>query len=124
MLDLSPEERKELRSRRINAARQLIALAAVAAIIYLFPVHGNLHGALSRTGGDWLVLALGLFVAYLVGLDVRSGVSRIGTYAMGDKFAYMRSADPVGYWFMIAFHAAVAGGMVLGSVGDLLGFWR
>src|SRR5437763_11570160 len=121
MLDRSPEERKELRTRRINAVRQLIALAAVAAIVYLFPIHGNLHGTLSRTGEDWLIFAFGLFLAYLVVLDVLSGVSRIGTYAMGEKFAYMRSADPVGYWFMIAFHSAVAGAMVIGSLVELLG---
>ena len=124
MLDLSPQERKELRTRKINAARQLIALAAVAAIVFLLPIRGNLHGTLSRTAEDWLLLPLGLYVAYLVALDVRSGVSRIGTYAMGDKYAYMRSADPIGYWFMIVLHGAVAAGMVIGSLGDLLGFWR
>lgn len=81
--------------------------------------------SLTRTGTDLLVLAESVSVAYLALMDIRSGVSWIGTLSRGDsRTAYTRSADPVGYWILIALHAGLATGMFIGSLGELLGFWH
>lgn len=78
---------------------------------------------LSSTEYDCLYLFGSLFLAYLVLLDIRSGVSRFGR-VLFDKFAYTRSSDPVGYWILIAFHCALAAGVFIASCGDMLGFWN
>jgi hypothetical protein len=87
--------------------------------------------ARSGRGGEWAVLAFGLAFGHHVASEIQRGVTlpmpeksilpRTYGYPRG---AYVRSADPVGFWVLIALKGAIAATAVVFSLGELLGFWN
>ena len=41
-----------------------------------------------------------------------------------DSPSHLRSTDPIGFWIVIAFKAAIAIWAVVGTLGELLRFWK
>lgn len=81
-----------------------------------------------RRARAWDVLAFGLSYAHHVTSDVQRGMtSPDGRTTKGPygypRSAYVRSADPVGFWALIALKGSVAIAAVLIALGELFGFW-
>lgn len=82
-------------------------------------------GRVSKGEGDWAFFALVfLFGVHLVH-DVRRGRTQIPSRGGDDpRYDYVRSADPIGFWILIALQGAVAAAIAVGAIGDLLGLWK
>jgi hypothetical protein len=46
------------------------------------------------------------------------------THALKDPTDYLRSADPIGFRIVISFKAAISIAVVVGTLGELLHFWK
>jgi hypothetical protein len=83
-----------------------------------------------RAARGWDLLVLGLFFAHHVASDVERGLTlppdgrtQVDPYGYPAS-AYVRSADPIGFWVLIALKGALAAAAVFIALGDLLGFWN
>jgi hypothetical protein len=73
---------------------------------------------------DWAISTLGVFYALHLATDVRRGRTSIQPYRYDPRYDYVRSADPVGFWILIAIQGALAAATIFGYLGDLLGLWH
>lgn len=99
----------------------LLAAAALLALSYVV-AHST-----SRRIAALAAMATGILMAacFLVPA-VRRGAVNVSVYGGGETRGmgvYRRSADPVGFWTVIVLIGAVAGVLVFGSLGELLGLW-
>jgi len=106
-------------SRR-SSNLQFLAVVVMAALGYVADHTG------SRRTIDWCVGGIGILIAYLLVPTVRRGTIDVGQPGSGERRGagvYTRSSDPVGFWTLIALGGIVAGALVFGALGELLGLW-
>lgn len=121
MSDSRQSESSEPRWRRI---RLFVEIVPVVWLLVLF-ILAALGVRSSRTGEDWTFILFGVLYAIHVATDVRFGRAHVTGYARAeDPSDYLRSADPIGFWIVIAFKGAIAIAMVVATLGDLLRFWK
>lgn len=98
---------------------QFLAWVGIAVLGYV-----GTHTA-SRRGADWSFMVIGVLIAGLLVPTIRRGTIDISRYGSSTKGVgvYRRSADPVGFWTLIALIGILAGFLVLSSLADLLGMW-
>lgn len=112
-------EAVESPSRRL---RRIVEWPAILITALAFPFLAD------RRTRAWDVLAFGLAYAHHVTSDVQRGMtSPDGRTTKGPygypRSAYVRSADPVGFWTLIVLKGSVAAAAVLIALGELSGLW-
>ena len=79
----------------------------------------------SRTDEDWIFMVFGVLYAIHVVTDVRFGRTHVVQHAHAeDPTEYLRSADPIGFWIVIALKGAIAIAVMGATLGDLLRLWK
>lgn len=98
---------------------QFLALVSIAVLGYI-----GTHTT-SRRGADSSFMVIGILIASLLVPTIRRGTIDITRYGRSTRGVgvYRRSADPVGFWTLIALIGIVGGFLVFGSLGDLFGIW-
>lgn len=102
---------------------QFLACIAMAALGY-FAEHTS-----SRRTTDCCIMGIGVLIVSLLVPTIRRGTIDLGRVAGGGGAkrgigVYRRSADPLGFWTLIALGGIVAGVVCFGALGDLLGVWH
>jgi hypothetical protein len=113
-------EAVESPSRRL---RRILEWPAIFTTALAFPFLAD------RRTRAWDALAFGLAYAHHVTSDVQRGMtSPDGRTTQGPygypRSAYVRSADPLGFWILIALKGSVAAAAVLIALGELFGLWN
>ena len=118
MSDARQAEGSESRWPRVRPA--LEAIAIIGGVVLILARAGRL----TRSEEDWALLVFGLLYAHHVATDVRRGRTTLQRYGDDPRYDYVRSADPIGFWVLIALKGAVAAAVAIGALGDLLGLWN
>lgn len=110
-----PYQPEDQESRPRRALAIVVAVLAIVLLVY------------SRSTGrlTWVVLCgAGSFLAYSVVRDISRGRTSVDLYRNDPRRDYVRSADPVGFWVVIAIKGASAATAVVFGLGLLLGIWQ
>jgi hypothetical protein len=106
--------------RRIRVALELFAITGALVVLILMG-----KGRLSENEQDWAWIAFGLLYGFHVRSDALRGRTHVTRYASAeDPTDYVRDADPIGFRILIALKGALAAALVIGALGELLGFWN
>ncbi|MFK2878330.1 hypothetical protein [Rhodanobacter hydrolyticus] len=95
-----------------NAAFVVAGLVYVACRLHPFP--------LGTWEKDWACVGMGGLFVWSALLDIRLGV----TMGLHTFKQYKRSDDAVTFWMTLAFPSLAGGFLMVGALGDLLGFWN
>jgi hypothetical protein len=109
----------ESRRPRIRAALKVIVFVSAFVVLLLASA-----GRLRTSEGDWAIFTLGLLYALHLARDVRRGRTQVPSRVNLPRYDYVRSADPIGFWILIALQGVFAAAAVLAASADLLGFWN
>ena len=113
-----PWEPDQVQDRESRPRRALIIVVAVLAIVLV--VYARSTGRLT-----WVVLCgAGSFLAYSIVRDIRRGRTGVDPNRSDPSYDYVRSADPVGFWVVIAIKGAGALTAVVFGFALLLDRWR
>jgi len=110
-----PDRSEDQESRPRRALAIVVVVLAIVLIVY------------SQSTGrlTWIVLCgAGSFLAYSVVRDIPRGQTSVDPYGNDPRFDYVRSADPTGFWVVIAIKGAGAATAVVFGLGLLLGIWQ
>lgn len=99
------------------------AIGAVFALLFVIRFANRHARPWFRGDAGWFLLVAGLSFAYHVASDVRRGRSNVGRYGNNPRYDYVRAADPVGFWAVIAVKGACAAAVAVFALGLLLGVW-
>ena len=121
MSDSSQAEASDSGWRRTRIVLEVLPIVLLL-VLFVLAALGVRAG---KSTEDWTFLVFGLLYALHVVTDVRFGRTHVTRYARTeDPTDYLRSADPIGFWIVIAIKAAIAIGVVVATLGDLLRFWK
>lgn len=122
MTDPQLHGNSESRWRRIRVALAVSAIVA-SVVVAILSGAGRLR-RLSRSELDWAIVAMGLFYGLHVMTDIRRGRTQLSSRGGNlPRYDYVRSADPIGFWILIALQGALAVATIVASLGDLLRLW-